>query len=370
MVLTIIYFIFALLLFVLLVIGHEFGHFIMAKRSGIEVEEFGIGFPPRIGKGWKYKGTLYTFNLIPLGGFVRLSDEEGESNKKGSFAAAPLWNKTKVLLAGVVMNLIIAVIILFILCMTGIPGLGSQFEPGFLHPSYAQPRQLIITSVISGSPAASIGLKKNDYILSGNGQLFTTNQQIYDFTSKNAGKKVTFVVKENGSDTTKKVTLREHNSSGILGITDQQVYKLKYNPFEALVAAIYITCSLFIATIVAVFMLIVNIPGLIIGLFGSSVPVAAQNASGPVGIVYILTALGSLGLSYLFLFIANISVALAAFNVLPLPALDGGRLAVAYFRKISKRRISAESEGLYHMVGFILLIILVIIISIYDFRKF
>jgi regulator of sigma E protease len=353
-----------------LVIAHEFGHFVMARRNGVRVDEFGIGFPPRAGKGRQVGETLYTLNWLPLGGFVRLAGEDGESSEAGTFAAASLWAKTKILLAGVTMNLIIAVGVLFLLCLVGIPGLGSQFEPSFLHPSYAQPKQLILTSVETGSPAASIGLKRDDYILSANGQNLTTETELQDFTAAHAGKTVTLVVRESGTTTTKQVTLRQPNSDGILGVSPQQVYKLRYSPLDALIAAIWITGALFVATIVAVVTLIIHIPSLIVGLFGSGVPASAQAASGPVGIVYILTHLGGLGLAYFFLFVANISVALAAFNVLPLPALDGGRLAVAYVRRLSGGRISSESEGIYHSIGFIALIGLVIIITIYDLRKF
>jgi regulator of sigma E protease len=367
---TILTFIVALCLFVLLVVGHEFGHFIMAKRSGIRVDEFGIGFPPRIGKGRQVGETLYTFNWLPLGGFVRLAEEDGTSQEPGTFAAASLWVKTKVLMAGVTINLIIAVVILFVLAMVGLPALGSQFEPSFLHPSYAQPKQLLLTKVEAGSPAAQIGLKKDDYLLSANGQAVTDAMQLQQFTARHAGQTVTLVVRESGQTLTKAVKLRQPSDKGILGVSPQQVYKLRYNPIEALAAAIWITGTIFVITIIAVINLIVHLPTLIVGLFGSSIPAPVQDASGPVGIVYILTSLGGLGLSYLFLFIANISIALAALNVLPLPALDGGRLAVAYVRRLSKGRISTESEGLYHGVGFIALIGLVVIITIYDLRKF
>jgi regulator of sigma E protease len=367
---TILIFVLALIIFVLLVVGHEFGHFVLAKCNGVRVEEFGLGFPPRLGKGKQVGETLYSLNTVPLGGFVRLAGEDGESKGPGTFAAASLWAKTKILLAGVTMNILMAIVILFILCLVGLPGLGSQFEPSFLHPGYAQPRQLLLTGVSPGSPAAAAGLKTYDYVLSGNGQSFTTEPQLSHFTTAHASQSVSFVVREHGQTLTKQVKLRQANPNGILGVSAQQVYKLRYSPLDALIAAIWITLTLFWATIVAVVGLIIHIPSLIGGLFRPGVPVAAQNASGPVGIVFILTSLRGLGISYLFLFMANISVALAAFNVLPLPALDGGRWAVAVVRRFSGKRISTEGEGLYHGIGFIALIILVVIISVYDFRKF
>ncbi len=97
MLVTILFFIAALILFALLVIGHEFGHFMVAKRNGVRVDEFGLGFPPRIGKGWQVGETLYSVNWLPLGGFVRLAGEDGQSSEPGTFAAASLWVKTKVL---------------------------------------------------------------------------------------------------------------------------------------------------------------------------------------------------------------------------------------------------------------------------------
>ncbi len=363
----------ALLLIVVLaplVIGHEYGHFIMARRNGVRVDEFGIGFPPRIGKGKQVGETLYTLNWLPLGGFVRLAGEDGQSTEKGTFAAASLWAKTKILLAGVTMNLIIAIVLLFILCLVGIPGLGSQFEPSFLHPTYAQSKQLILTNVEPGSPAAKAGIVRDDYILSANGQTLTSEIELQDFTAANAGKTVTLVIRHNGSIQTRQVTLRQPNNQGILGVSPQQVYKLRYNPFEALIAALYITGTLFIATIVAVVNLIIHIPSLIMGIGSQTVPSSAQAASGPIGIAFVLSSITRLGLAYFFLIVANISVALAALNVLPLPALDGGRLAVAYVRKLTGGKISTDTEGLYHGIGFIALMLLVLLITYYDLRKF
>jgi len=368
---TILTIIFVIFLFAVLVIGHEFGHFVLAKRNGIKVDEFGLGFPPRIGRGKQIGETLYTLNWLPLGGFVRLAGEDGAETAVGTFAAAPLWAKSKTLLAGVVMNLIMAFLILFVLALTGLPGLGAQFEPSFLHPGYAQPKELLLGTVGANSPAASLGLKRGDYILAANGTSLSSDEQLRDFTSSHAGQTVTLKLRQNGTNVqTRQVKLRQPSDQGILGVTTQPVYKLRYSPGEAVIAAAWITGALFVATVAAVVGLIIHIPSLIMGLFSSQIPAAAATASGPVGIIVILTSLSSLGLSYIFLFMANISVALAGFNVLPLPALDGGRLAVAIVRRITKGRISTEAEGIYHGIGFIALLGLVALISIYDLRKF
>jgi regulator of sigma E protease len=361
---------FIILLFASLVIFHEWGHFIVAKRSGVEVEEFGIGFPPKL-FGRKWRGTEYTFNLLPLGGFVRLKGEDAADKSPGSFNAASYLAKAKILLAGVGMNLVAAVVILYGLCLTGLPGLGGAFEPGFLKATYAQPKQLLLAKVESGSPADKAGLKRGDFVLSGNGKVLATDVDLHQFTQDHAGQKVKLQVKQSGQEKTIEVKLREPGAKdGFLGVSAQQVYKLRYDPLSALGAAIYITGALFVATIVGVLQLLINIPTLLLNVFSHDVPAAAQAASGPVGIIYIMQSMSSLGMSYILLFMANISVALAAFNVLPLPALDGGRLAVATVQRFTKRQWSADAEARYHAIGFMALIGLILLISVYDLRKF
>ncbi len=357
-------------LFASLVIIHELGHFIAARRNGVEVDEFGIGFPPKI-YGRKIGDTEYTLNLLPLGGFVRMRGEDGEDETHGSFGAASLGAKTKILLAGVGMNIVTAYLILFVLCITALPGLGKAFEPKFLHPTYPQAKQLLISEVVPGTPAAKAGITKQDFLISGNGTSIEDDSSLRKFTKENAGKPVTLVINHKGSLRNVDVTLNAKASSqGYLGIAGQQVYKLRYSFVEALIAAAWITGALFVATIVGVLNLLISIPTLIINIFSATVPAAATQASGPVGIIYILGSALALGWSYIFLIMANIAVALAAFNVLPLPALDGGRLAVLLTESVTKKRFSPEAEAKYHTIGFLSLIGLMLLITVYDIRKF
>ncbi len=359
-----------ILLFSSLVLLHEWGHFITARRNGVGVEEFGFGFPPKA-FGIKRGGVLYSFNWLPLGGFVRLKGEDSSDMSKGAFGAASFGVKSKILLAGVGMNLVTAFILFYYLSITGIPGLGSAFEPSFLHPTYAQAKQLIMADVTKGSPAEAAGLRRGDYLYSINGKPVTSDDELHQATLANAGKTVTLAVRVNGTDKTVATTLRPPDAKdGYLGVISQQVYKLRYNPLEAIVAAAYVTGTLFVATIVGVFQLIIHIPVLILGLFAATVPAAAEQASGPVGIIFILKSISVLGFAYILLFMANISVALAAFNVLPLPALDGGRLFVSAWQRVTKRTWSADTEARYHAIGFIALIGLMILISVYDVRKY
>jgi regulator of sigma E protease len=336
-----------------------------ARRGGVDVEEFGIGFPPKI-FGKKVGSTLYTFNWLPLGGFVRLKGEDTADNGPHTFGAARFSTKAKILLAGVGMNLLTAVVILYGLALTGLPALGAQFEPTFLNHDYAQPKQLILAQVEPGSPAAKAGIKRGDFVLRGNGQDLKTDEDLRNFTKANAGHDVLLHVRSNGDERDVKVKLREPgNTQGYLGVISQQVYKLKYDPLRALVAAVWVTGSLFVATIAGVVQLILGIPSLILNLFSSHVPHVAETASGPIGIIFILQSISVLGYAYIFLFM----VALAAFNVLPLPALDGGRLALIAWQKYFKRRISAETEAKIHTFGFMALIALMLLITVYDIRK-
>jgi regulator of sigma E protease len=361
--------VFILFLFVSIVILHEWGHFIMARRGGVEVEEFAFGFPPRLFSKKKGK-TQYSFNLLPLGGYVRLKGEDGFEQGPHSFGRANYATQSKILLAGVGMNLVTAFVMFYVLCLVGLPALGGNFEPSFLHSTYAQPKQLILVQVDKGSPADQVGLKRGDYVMSANGHKIETEQQLIDFTKANAGKDVSLHVRSNGDERDVTVKLRPPSAkAGFLGVAPQQVYKTRYDPLSGVVAAGYITVSLFVATIIGVVKFLLSIPLLVMGLFSKSVPEAAAAASGPVGIIMILTSISSLGLSYIFLFMANISVALAAFNVLPIPALDGGRWAMITVQRAMRKKMRPELEAKIHTYGFMALIALIILITVYDLKK-
>ncbi|MBW4061842.1 site-2 protease family protein [Candidatus Saccharibacteria bacterium] len=359
-----------ILLFASLVLLHELGHFIMARRNGVEAEEFGVGFPPKL-YGKQIGKTFYSINLLPLGGFVRMKGEDAADTEPGSFGAASFGSQTKILFAGVVMNLLTAVVLLYVLALTGLPGLGPQFEPTFLHSTYAQPKQLLLVEVVPGSPAAQAGLKRGDYVLTANGTMLTTDVQLSDFTRNHAGETVSLGVKTaSGTHVAQIKLLPPTAKDGYLGVSSQQIYKLRYDPLRAVVAAGYITFVLLWETLLGVFSLFWHFPSLIAGLFGHGVPAAAEATSGPIGIVFILKSISTLGWSYVVLFMANISVALAAFNILPLPALDGGRWFVLAVQKVTGRKWSADAEARYHAVGFLCLIGLMVLISVYDVRKF
>jgi regulator of sigma E protease len=358
------------IIFGALVLTHEWGHFITAKRRGVGADEFGIGFPPRV-FGKKWRGTLYSVNLLPLGGFVRLKGEDADDKSPDSFNAASFGSKTLILLAGVAINALTAIILLIILCWSGLPDLGASLRPGFVKPSHADTPKLLIVQVEKASPADKAGLVYGDYLTAANGKAITSDEQLRQFTKAKAGQKVSLTVQEKGQAKTISTTLRPPRAgSGFLGIGTQAIAESHYGFWQGIVAGTWIAGKLFVLTIVAIVSLIIHLPQLIGGLFGHQVPQAAEAASGPVGIFVIFQSLTKLGWQYIALFAANIAVALAAFNVFPLPALDGGRWAVLAIQKVTRKNIKASTEALIHGVGFAALIALMIIITVYDVRKF
>lgn len=350
-----------IILISLLVLLHEWGHFIVARRNGIVVEEFGIGFPPRL-FGRKFGQTLYSVNALPLGGFVRLKGEDGTDQSPDSFNAATFATKAKVLLAGVGMNALTAYVILLALCLTGLPPvMENQFSLG--QPTYVQPKQVMVVGVGPNSVAKSAGLTAGDVILSGNGQKFESEKDLISFTKANAGKAAELRIKsqEAGVEKEIQVTLNDDEKAkkdGHLGVTPLQVYKLRYG-WTAPLVALGLLGQIMLGTLQA-------FGGLIAGLLVHG-KVAAE-VTGPVGIVVIFNSIARLGLSYVAIFMVSISASLAVINVLPVPALDGGRFALIAAQKVLKRRLSSKLEARIHLIGFVALIALMVVVTYFDIR--
>ena len=347
-----------ILIFGLLVFVHELGHFIAAKRSGVEVEEFGFGFPPQL-IGKKIGGTIYSLNLIPLGGFVRMKGENLADSRPGAFGATKFWQKTIILFAGVTMNALTAYIILLYLCLTGLPPvISNQYSVGTT--AYAQPKQVMAVGVDAGSPAAKAGLKQGDLILSGDGTKLTSEDDLLNFTKAHAGTTATLQVQQHGVLRTVHVALRPPSArNGFLGVVPFQTYQLRYDLLHAIVTAAGITVQLVWATLTA-------FVGLIVGLFAHGQ--VSDNVAGPVGIVVLLKNVVNLGAAYVLIFVASISISLAVINALPLPALDGGRWALAAAARFTRRNLNERLEMAVHATGFAALILLMLVITFFDIK--
>lgn len=350
-----------LFVFSALVIAHEFGHFIVAKRNGIRVHEFGVGFPPKL---WgKKKGeTEYTINLLPLGGFVRLEGEDNESKGPKSFASKTLWVKTKVLMAGVAVNALIAYLIFVWLAATGIPQIFPFKMPsfGFVQPVAAEPSKLLVFQVGEESAAEAAGLSAGDTLVSINGQAFQNETELKAYTSERKGQTVEIVYIQNKQQKVRAVTLGSDADKGILGVVALPQTKEKYAWYAVPFAALGLMWQTSIATVMAFL-------GAIWALVSQFR--VADEVTGPVGVTAVFGQVMKFGLDYVLVLVASISLSLAVVNALPLPALDGGRLFILFLKRFGVP-ISDKYESWVHLAGFALLILFGIIIAISDVGRF
>jgi regulator of sigma E protease len=370
-----------LVLFICLVLVHEWGHYIVAKRNGVEVEEFGLFFPPKLKTLTRRNGTEYTLNALPLGGFVKLKGESDADTDPGTFGAASLWVKSKIMLAGVAMNLVTAFVLLTILALWGLPRLvPSQFT---VDSDTKIVRQSVIVSAIEkGSPADRAGLKQGDVIASINsdarcGQCarsISTATELSDATKYlsgiNPSVRVAYI--RDGNKASTQLQLRSEkevetskktdNPKGYLGVTPGE-YILQRSTWSAPVVA----GGLMVQFTELTFK---GLGTAISSLFHGDTKKASEQVSGPIGIFVVLKQGTLLGLQYILFIIAIISLSLAIMNVLPIPALDGGRLFVLLGARAIGKPLTKEVEETIAAAGFIFLIGLIILISIVDVRRF
>lgn len=351
------------LIFGLLVFVHELGHFVAARRNGVEVEEFGFGFPPRaIGK--KVGKTIYSINWLPLGGFVRLKGEDGEDTSKGSFGAAPFRKKFKILTAGVLMNVLAAFLILLGLCYFGIPAAVARTLSNAPAAREQVPHVLVL-GVAKDSPAEKAGIVVGESIVSINGKKLATDKELTAETKRLAGSKVVMVVR-NEDEATRLVDVQLRDAeagkkSGYLGVSPFETHTVSYGRRSPLVAA-QMTWNMLWATLV-------GFVGGIAGLLHIGKSSGEAAVTGPVGIVVLLSNVMRLGASYVLFFVASISASLAVVNILPIPALDGGRTFLLLVQRVTGKALTPEGEARVHMFGFVLLIGLMILITVFDVRR-
>jgi regulator of sigma E protease len=355
----------ALLFFIILIVIHEYGHFLAAKRNGVEVEEFGIGFPPKVagktfGKGiWR---SYYTINLLPLGGFVRLKGEADADKGKGTYGAANFWVKTKIILAGVFMNFIVAWLIFTILAVSGIP---SLIDNQYSRDSAETVKEFVAVGLVSeGSPASAAGIEVGDRITRLGNVDISSSSQLFDAAEAQAGSEVTIEYNRGGIDQSTTATLRAADSDEpFLGVGPADINVTKYPILEAPLVGAGTTLQLTGETYKGLGRLVSSLAG---GEFSE----AADNVSGPVGIFVILDNAAEFGFEFLVFFIGIISLTLAIMNSLPLPALDGGKLFVSGLFKVIKKPLTKETETAIHGTGFAVLLVLILLISYIDVQRF
>lgn len=377
---SVVIFIIGLILFVLLVVVHELGHAIVARRNGVTVEEFGIGFPPRFWSRKLRNGTLFSLNALPLGGFVRLKGEHDAAEGPGTYGGASLKAKTKILLAGVVMNWITAVLIFTGLALTGLPQLVSGQFTVASNTKVTQSATLI-TYVENGSPAARGGLEVGDQLVKLGDQKVTSAEQLTHLTQSDAGKKVVITYIRNGTTRTTATTLHsnDNNGQGYLGVSPADRI-LQRSTWSAPIVGIGLTVQLTKLTVVGLGDVIGNLFTGIVQSFNTNGHIRAEgkshfatagdNVSGPVGIFMLLKSVSAAGMSLMLYLIAVISLTLAIMNVLPIPALDGGRLFVTLVYRLRKKALTKDREEQLQGYGFAALMVLIILVTIVDVKRY
>ncbi|MEY4744771.1 MAG: hypothetical protein RL272_716 [Candidatus Parcubacteria bacterium] len=343
----------------LLVFVHEFGHFITAKKSGVRVDEFGFGFPPRVA-GIKKGDTIYSINWIPLGGFVKIKGESGEySRDKDSFANKGAMTRGLILTAGVLMNVLLAWFLLSAGYVFGMPQVVEDVSP---YARVIDPKVQIV-QVLKGSPAEQAGIETGDAIVAVGGMAITSPEDIKAYTGTREGQAVSVTVRRKSETLEKQVVpavIKETGHPG-LGValvkTGLVTYPLWLAPAQGAVA----TWS-FTREIVGAFF------GLIRDLFVRQK--VTVEFSGPVGIAVITSEVAKLGFRYLMQFTALLSLNLAIINILPFPALDGGRVLFLVVEKIRGRAVGRRLETVAHNIGFALLMLLVLFVTLHDVSKF
>jgi regulator of sigma E protease len=390
-------FIIAMLLFIGLVLVHEWGHYIAARRNGVDVEEYGLGFPPRAwGKKLK-SGMVLSLNWLPLGGFVKLKGEYDADTRAGSFGAASLPVKTKILLAGVTMNLLVGLGLLTILALVGMPKLLDKDVVGedqftVASDTKVKSQQVRVGNVQNNSPASNIGMRSKDVIVgiaSGNqSREVKTSSQLHNATQDFAGKTVTVTYKHNGTTYKKQTTLRSKeevaaslktdNPKGNLGIEDPVNIQIQRSTWSAPIVAAGFTVQLTKLTFVGLGHALGGLGSTIAGLVTANKEArqngqtsASSQVGGPVAIVAVLWGSGTYGVSFILWIIAVLSLTLAIMNVLPIPALDGGRLFMILFsRGVLKKPLSKFAEERIVATGMAIILSLVVLITIVDVRRF
>lgn len=390
-----------LFMLMFLVTAHEFGHFLMARKNGVEVEEFGICFPPRAiawrkvdGKWRRLKksewekapgeGTIISLNWLPIGGFCQMKGESDADKTKGSFGAASYWSKTKILFGGVLANWFVAFVIFTILAFTGMPHfMENQFQIDS-DIEVVPVSSVTISSVIDESPAKIAGLTEGDEIVSvfgddGVRHAINSTDDLLAFNNEHQGQTVYMAFNRDGEAMVAEIRLNKEGSEYLLGagISGESVY---LSSWSAPIVGLGLTAQVTGETFKSVGDLFVNLfsgiakqvnPDEAVRADGAEeIKSAGDSVSGPVGIVGVLfPAVAKSGGRNLAFLVALISVSLACMNVLPIPALDGGRWLIITIFRLRKKKLTKELEEKIVSRAFIAILVLALIVTILDVTR-
>ncbi len=351
----------------ILILVHEFGHFIVAKKSGIKVSEFGLGFPPRLW-GIQKGETLYSINAIPFGGFVKIFGEDpNEESINGPDSSRSIIHKPRliqaaVLVAGVSFNILFAWLLISSGYIIGLPTPTNYDGPGIVENPH-----IVVTALTPGSPASTAGVKVGDTIVGiSSGKLTTksiTPEILSNFVEAQGTNHIILNVDRGAEPLSFDIVPAPGVVAGKLaiGISMENIGILHLPFYLALWEGAKTTWETLVVTTVG-----------LLSFLGTAFHGHANlsEITGPVGIVSLVGDVAHLGFVYLISFTAIISINLAVINLLPFPALDGGRLVVVFIEAIRRKSISPKIINVVNSVGFVLLIILMLVVTVHDIWKF
>lgn len=382
----------AIILFISLIVVHEYGHFIVATRNGVVAEEFAIFFGPSIYQRKTKKGYIFRFNVLPLGGYVKLKGEHDSDTEPGSYGAASLWVKTKIMSAGVISNLIAGLVILVILALVGLPQIiPGQFTVKSNQHTIKQAATIVeIGGILSNSPASRSALKSGDDItaIGPKNDLIkiTSVSSLQSVTKKFAGQKVLIDYSRNNKEYQTSTTLNtvaEANGNkqkvylGVeIGTYSSGVTLVRYT-WAAPLVALGLTKQIIVLSYQGLGHAIRGLGGIVAGVAThnntarkNAQTTASSQIVGPVGIFVVLKDGSIIGIQFTLFIIALISLTLAIMNILPIPALDGGRLWLTLITRAIKHPLTANAEELVNAIGMIVLILLISLVTYVDIKRF
>lgn len=360
-----------IIILAVLILAHESGHFLAAKKAGVRVDEFGLGFPPRL---WakKYGETEYSINLIPLGGFVKIYGEDPDeesiagTDSKRSLTSKSKWIQAWVLFAGVFFNFLLAWLLISTGLTFGLPASESALPAGGTLKNAA----LTITEVLPNSPADKAGIKIGDRVMSLTDEKTSltdlTSDGFRTFISGGGERELLLAVsRPDGEPTSTNTIFRIRPEAGVvaggkpaIGVALDRVGTLRLPFYSAIWKGFFYTVSLAWATISAIYLMFA-------GAFRGDNSLLSS-VTGPVGLVGLVGSMAGLGWAWVLNLTAVISINLAVLNLVPFPALDGGRLFFLLIEAIKGKRITPRVANLTNSVGFILLMVLMLVITYRD----
>lgn len=326
----------SIIIFLLVILIHEFGHFIVAKMNGVSVLEFSIGMGPKLFQK-ESNGTLYSLRVLPVGGYCQLEGEDEENDSPNSLNNQSPLVRLKVILAGAIMNFILSFILLILLM--SVSRVSTE-----------------ISGVIKDSPAYSSGIQTGDKIVSINGKNINDGEELLENIKESQGDLNIRVIRDSQSKNIK-VTPRLENNVRKIGVNFQEEYNIKnFSLIKGFKKGV---------------ITFLNLTGMLYKFLGMLITgqLGLGGVSGPVGVVKEIGNAAKTGVANLIFLLAYININLGVFNLLPIPALDGGRAIFILIEVIFGKKISQEKEGYIHMVGLIMLLALIAIVTIKDVIK-